>query len=156
MTTETMPHTPFTGVRVLLGSATAALVCGLLTVLIGGLVAGPEAAMGALAGTLLMVAVFGFGALAVNAVAGVLPSAALLVALLTYTLQIVLLAVVFWAVTTSPTLADELDRRWLGGAIIAATTGWVVTQIVLTVRQRIPAYDLPSGDSVRAATGGER
>jgi ATP synthase protein I len=156
MTTETMPHTPFTGVRVLLGAAAAALVCGLLTVLFGGLVAGSEAALGALVGTLLMVAVFGFGALAVNAVAGVLPGAALLVALLTYTLQIVVLAMVFRAVTTSPTLADELDQQWLGGAIIAATAGWLVAQIVLTVRLRIPAYDLPSDEAVRATTGGER
>ena len=72
-----------------------------------------------------MVGVFGLGALVVDRVAGALPSAALLVALMTYTLQVVLLAALFLALSGSGLLDDELDRRWLAGTIIAGTFVWL-------------------------------
>lgn len=156
MTTETMPRTPFTGAFVLLGAASAALVVGLLVTLAAALVAGSAAAYGALAGTLLVVAVFSFGAFVVNAVASLLPAAALLVALLTYTLQVLLMGLVFWAMSSSPEVWATLDRRWLAGAAIATTLGWLVAQTVLTLRQRIPVYDLALPAPVSALTGGER
>ena len=156
MTTETMPHTPFTGARVLVGAGVAALLTGLVTAVVGLFVDGSAAAVGALVGTVVMVVVFAGGALLVNAVAGALPTAALLVAVLTYTLQLALLGLLFGALVSSPTLAEHLDRRWLGIAVIAATFAWLVAQIVLTMRQRIPVYDLTESEPVRAANAGER
>ena len=51
------------------------------------------------------------------------PPRALLVALLTYTLQVVLLGAGLRGLRRSGLLDDTLDRRWLGGAVIAATAG---------------------------------
>ena len=73
----------------------AALLVGLLAVLTGALVGGSPAALGAAVGSGMVLVFFGFGALTVNAVASVSPAASLLVALLTYTLEVVAVGVVF-------------------------------------------------------------
>lgn len=143
MTTESQKDPRASGTRVLLGAALAALVLGAAAALVAALVAGSAAAYGALAGTLLVLSVFCFGGLVVNTVAGVMPTASLLVALLTYTLQVVLMGMVFAALSRSGLLDDTLDREWLAGVVIGGTFGWLLTQLVLTTRQRIPAYDLP-------------
>jgi ATP synthase protein I len=137
------------GVTLLLRSSVVTLVLGGLLAVVGALVAGSSAALGALVGTGLVVAVCAGGSLLVNAVAGVLPSASLMVALLTYTLQVLLLLVAFVALERSGLLGGALDRIWVGGAAIAATLQWLVAQVVLTFRSRIPAFDLPP-------EGGER
>jgi ATP synthase protein I len=151
MTTETMPAPRDTGVAVLLGAAAATGLLGLAAVALGALTSGSPAALGATIGLVLVVCVFGFGSLVVNAVAAVMPTAALLVALLTYTLQVVAMAVVFVALSRSGLLDDAVDRRWLGGTVIAGTMAWLVGQLLLATRRRIPAYDLPAADSARPA-----
>jgi ATP synthase protein I len=98
------------------------------------------------------VGVFGIGSLVVDRVAGALPSAALLVALMTYTLQVVLLAALFLVLSDSGLLDASLDRQWLAGMIIAGTFVWLGAHLVLAVRARIPAYELP----VTAHRGSER
>jgi ATP synthase protein I len=152
MTTETMHHTRSTGVRVLLGAAVTALLTGLVVTLIGALTSGSAAAYGALAGTAIVVGVFALGSFVVNAVAGLMPAAALLVALLTYTLQVVLMAVVFWGLTDSGALDSTLDRGWLAGAVIAGTLAWLAAQVWWSTRLRLPAYDL----AAHGLGGGER
>ena len=152
MTTETMHHTPGTGVGVLLGAASAALLAGLAVTAIGALASGSSAAYGALVGTALVVGVFALGAFVVNAVAGLMPAASLLVAVLTYTLQVVVMAVVFWTLSGSGELDSTLDRSWLAGAVIVGTLGWLVAQVWASTRLRIPAYDL----SAHGLGAGER
>lgn len=134
------------GVTLLLRSGAVTLVLGAALAGLGAALVGRPAALGALVGTGLVVAVCAGGSLLVNAVAGLLPSASLLFALLTYTLQVVLLLVAFLALERSGLVGGALDRRWLGGAAIVATLQWLVAQVVLTFRTRIPAYDLgPEG-----------
>ena len=116
-----------------------------LAVVVGSLVQGSPAAYGAAIGALIVLGVFGFGSFVVNTVAALMPTAALLVALLTYTLQVVAMGLVFVALSGSGLLGDTLDREWLAGTVIAGTLRWVVCQIVLTMRARIAIYDLPEG-----------
>lgn len=142
MTTESKHPAAGVGESVLLGAALGALVLGAVAGVIGALVSGSAAAYGALAGTLVVVLVFAGGAFLVNLVAGVSPSASLLIALLTYTLQVVLTFMIFLAIFGSGLVDDVLDGRWLAGAVIVGTVGWMVSQIVLTTRVRLPAYDL--------------
>lgn len=131
------------GVDVLLGAAASALVLGLLTCLVGALVSGSSAAYGALVGTALAVGVLGFGSFAVNLVAGLMPTMALMVAMTTYALQVVLMGLVFAALSGSDLLDTTLDRGWLAGTVIGGTAIWLVSQVLLTTRRRIPVYDLP-------------
>lgn len=144
MTTATQHPTPSAGAGVLLGAALVALGAGLAISLVGAFVAGSAAAYGALVGTLLAVGVFALGSFTVNVVAAMMPSASLLVAMLTYTLQVVLMALVLVALSRSGALDGSLHPEWLAGAVIAATLLWLVCQIVLVTRARIPAYDVPA------------
>lgn len=147
------------GAPLLLGAALVAVVLGLGLTILGGVLSGTQAAFGALAGTLLVVGVLAAGSLAVNTVAGLLPGMALLVALMTYTLQVVLMGLVFVVLSGSGLLDDTLDRGWLAGGVVLGTVVWLVAQVVLTTRVRIPVYDLPEAPregSVHGDEGGAR
>ncbi|WP_296601326.1 hypothetical protein [Nocardioides sp.] len=157
MTTETNQVTRNPGSRVLLGATAGSLAAGLALAVVGALVAGSSASFGALVGTALVVLVFAGGSFAVNEVARILPAASLLIALLTYTLQVVVMAVFFAALSRSGALDDTLDRAWLAGAVIAGTAGWITLQVVLATRVRIPVYELrPAGPASTAVRAGER
>ena len=91
---------------------------------------GSAAALGAAAGALLVVVFFTFGAFSVNLVATVAPRASMLFALMTYTLQVLLLAVVLVAVGRSDLAPDTLDPRWLGGTVMVGTLVWMAALLV--------------------------
>lgn len=143
MTTETRTAPRDRGTVALVRTAVATLVLGLLVALAGALTSGSAAAYGALVGTLIVVGVFGFGTFSVNAVATLLPNAALMFALLTYTLQVLAMALVFAALSGSGLLDETISREWLGGTVIAGTLVWLTVQVVLSTSRRIPIYDLP-------------
>ncbi|GAB3196433.1 hypothetical protein GCM10027062_05660 [Nocardioides hungaricus] len=149
MTTETARAPRDPGTRALVRAALVSAAVGLMLTLVAALGRGSAAAWGALVGTLLVVAVFAFGSFSVNLVATVLPSAALLVALLTYTLQVVVMGLVFVGLSGSGLLDGDLDRRWLAGSVIAGTVAWLAVQIGVATTRRIPAYDLPERDLAR-------
>ena len=86
---------------------------------------------------------FAFGGFTVNAVAGALASAALVVALLTYTLQVVAMALAFVAISGSGLLDETVSRGWLGGSVILGTRVWMAVQVLVSTSRRIPIYDLP-------------
>jgi ATP synthase protein I len=148
MTTERALSSRRTGSSVLAKAALASAALGVAAAVTGALVGGAPAAYGATVGILIVVGVFGFGSFVVNTVAALMPTAALLVAMLTYTLQVVAMGLVFVALSRSGLLAGELNRGWLAGTVIAGTLVWVVSQIVVSMRVRIPIYDLPeAGES---------
>jgi ATP synthase protein I len=80
-----------------------------------------------------------------------MPSASLLVALMTYALQVVLMGAVAVVLARSGLVGDELSRSWFAGAVIAVTLTWLMVQVWLVGRQRIPVYDL----SADVRPGGE-
>lgn len=143
MTTENRARTPDWGTAALVKTALVTAVVGLMVTLAGALVVGSAAAYGAAIGTVLVLAVFGFGTFTVNAVAAVMPAASLLVALLTYTLQVVAMALAFVALSRSGLFDESVDRTWLGCTVIACTLMWMMAQLVASTSRRIPIYDLP-------------
>jgi ATP synthase protein I len=155
MTTETKPHTRNSGVGALLGAASVALTAGLLVALLGLLLHGRTTAESALIGAAAAAAVFAFGAFVVNAVAGLVPRAALLVALLTYTLQVVALGLVFGVLGGLARFDDALERRWLAAGLIASTLAWLAAHIAIVSRQRIPVYDLANLDGSTPVTASD-
>lgn len=138
----------------LLGAALAAASAGLLTSLAALLTADSTAVRGALIGSALAITVYVAGAFAVDAVARVLPSAALLIALLTYTLQVLAMGLVFWSLTSSGALETSVDARWIGGAVVAVTLAWLMVQVSLTMKARIPVYDLAPASPTQPAGRG--
>jgi ATP synthase protein I len=63
---------------------------------------------------------------------------------------------VFAGLSRSGLLDDTLDRAWLAGVVIAGTFGWLLTQVVLTTRLRIPAYEPVLTGARSADQGGDR
>ncbi len=141
MTTATVSRD--SGVAVLVGAGVATAAFGSLLALIGAVVEGSSAAYGALLGTLLTIVVFGLGAAAVNLVAGILPTMSLIVAMMTYLLQLVVIWLVLSVLETTDLLDSTLSRAWLGGAVIIGALAWMAAQIGLHITRRVPVFDLP-------------
>jgi ATP synthase protein I len=94
---------------------------------------------------------FAAGAFVLNAVTSISPAASLLIAMLTYTLKIVLIGLVFVALSRSGALEGSIDARWLGGTVIACTLTWLTAQVVTSMRARVPVYDLPAAEAEAGA-----
>ena len=131
------------GVTVLLVAAGAALLAGLVLVVVAALVSGSAAALGVAAGVGLVVSVVSFGVFTLNVVASIMPSVTVLVALVTYSLQLVVMAVVILGLAGSGLFEETLERRWLAGGVALATLAWMTAQIISATKARIPLYDLP-------------
>jgi ATP synthase protein I len=137
---------------------TATLSVGLVLGLVAGFTGGAPAVVGVAIGTLMVCLFFGLGAIVLDVVATLAPAASLLIALLTYTLQVVLIGLVFVGLKRSGLLEGSIDPRWLGGAVIAGTLAWLAAQVFATTRLRIPAYDLTpreTADEAPATGGGD-
>lgn len=119
---------------------------GMGLALLALMVSGRDAALGALVGSLGVLVVCATGSLLVDTVARLVPAASLMFALLTYTLQVLVMLLLFTGLDQSDLLDSTLDREWLGAAAIAATLAWLGSQLVLTTRLRIPLYDLPASE----------
>lgn len=144
MTTETPSYRATRRGVTVLGPLVSTALVGLGAVVAGAVAAGSPGAAGAAIGVTMVCLFFAFGAVVLGAVATVAPAASLLVAMLTYTLKVVLIALVFLGLQRSGALETAVDPRWLGGTVIACTLVWLVTQIVVSARVRQPIYDLPS------------
>jgi len=147
MTTAPTQSARISGSRVLVRAGFATLLLGLVAIVVAALVGGGPAAAGAAVGLALVLVVFGGGALVVDLIAGVLPTASLLIALLTYLLQVMVMGLVFLVITRSGLLDETLERGWLAGSVIVGTFGWLACQVVLATKARIPAFDLQEADT---------
>ncbi|WP_323794309.1 hypothetical protein, partial [Nocardioides sp.] len=128
------------------------------------LVDGRTGLLAGLVGTAVVVGVLFSGALVVTVVADLMPAASLMVALMTYTLQMVLLAAVLIPLSDTSWAADNLTAGWLAAAVISGALIWTAAQVLLATRVRIPVYDLPAaeptphprGDVSSSVEGGAR
>lgn len=102
----------------------------------------------------LVIAFFAFGALNVGLAARIVPAAALLVALVSYTFQIVLVLLVFLGLSRSDAFDSTLTEGWLAGTLIAGTLAWMTAQIVTTLRTPIPPWEGPVQQPVSTQEGG--
>jgi ATP synthase protein I len=130
MTTETLRQQPSLRVpgvgRALLVTVVLALCAAVLALL----TAGTPQLLGALGGAGLVACFFVFGMVNAGVAAAFAPRVALVVALLTYTLQVVALGLVLVAVSRSELTPDRLDVRWLAGTVIAGALGWTVALVL--------------------------
>lgn len=147
MTTAPPSPAGFSGSGVLAKAGLVTLAVGVVSAVLAGVVTGASGAAGVAVGVAILLVVFGGGAFFVNLVAGVIPTASLLIAMLTYTLQVLVMALVLVALSRSGLLDDTLDRRWLAGSVIVGTFVWLTAQVVLVTRARIPAFALEEADA---------
>ena len=155
MTTESM-HRTRSGSSPRLGALGSGAVAVVVLAVAAVLLDGRPAVVGAVVGGLVTLAVFGFGTALVSLVARLVPAASLLVALLTYTLQLLVLALVVAGLERADLDAATLSRGWFAAGVIAVTALWLVGQVVAATRQRIPVYESPEADRTVDHPGGER
>jgi ATP synthase protein I len=82
----------------------------------------------------------------VNLVAGIAPKVSLVVALMTYTLQVLLLALALIVLARSDLAPDTVDPRWLGAAVLVGTLVWMAALIVGTLRAGVPVSGEPAAE----------
>lgn len=152
--TQDVPRDP--GLRVLGRALSVAAAAGVVTSVTGLLAAGQAAGSGAVAGAVVTLAVLAFGTVSVHVVSSAMPSASLLVALLTYALQLLLMTVVLSALRQSQAWGSTLAPGWLASGVVAVTLAWGAGQVWHSSRARIPAYDLPSRAASQAGEAGAR
>jgi ATP synthase protein I len=134
MTTERPAPTPSFRVSGVRPALAVTVVVGLAAALAALVFGGRPQLVGVLAGAGLVVAFFLFGALSTSVVAALAPRISLVVALLTYTLQVVLLALVLVVVQRSDAGGRTLDVSWLAGTVIVATLCWTAALVTDALR----------------------
>jgi ATP synthase protein I len=152
MTTESKQDTR-PGASVLLGAGVAGGGAVVVLAIVAWVVDGAPGVTGALVGGGLTLTVFVLGIGLVSVVARALPAASLMVALLTYTLQVLVLALAVVVLDRAGLAGDEVSRGWFAAGVIAVTVLWLLGQVLAATRQRIPAFEEPVG---AASPGGER
>lgn len=143
------PH----GLRILSWSTAVVLAAGLLLALVGAVLDGRPALVGALAGAGLVALVLSSGTAVVDLVSQLMPSASLIVAMLTYTLEIAFLALVLAALNGADNLDETMSAQYFAGAVIAGALAWTVVQVRLAMSARIPVYDLPDHPVAQPSAG---
>ncbi|MFC6153772.1 hypothetical protein [Nocardioides yefusunii] len=101
------------------------------------------------AGTVLLVGVstafvLVFGSWSVHVVAAAMPSASLLVALLTYALQIAAMTALMASLAGSAEWENDIRPGWCVASVVVLVLTWMLLQVWFTTRARVLAYDLPS------------
>ena len=135
------------------GTATLAL-CGAV---VAGLTSGADGAWGVVVGAVTTVVLFFLGMSITHVVATLSPALSLLVALLTYALQLVLLVLVLVGLERSTLLDELLDRRWIGATIIGGTLVWSAALVRSDVRRtRLYHNGTGQGEPSEEASSGPR
>jgi ATP synthase protein I len=164
MTTDSPRRARPYGVAALGVAVLAASAVGVVVALVAVLVQGSTGLLGALLGAGVTLLVLATGFAVVDLVAGLMPAASLMVALLTYTLQIALMALLLVALRGADDVAATLSPDWFAAGVIGVALTWTVCLVVHQLTARIPLYDLPSESpaegvsdgAVRAPEGSER
>lgn len=142
MTTESNERPRDAGLRILGGVMLAALGAAVVVTAVGALLGGRPSAAGAAAGAFSVALVMGFGTYVVHVVAQAVPGLSLMMALMTYVLQIVMIGAFFLLLVRAGALGDSVDGPWLVAGVVVASLTWSAVQIWLSSRARIPMYDL--------------
>lgn len=130
------------GPGVLLVAATCVVAAVALATLLGGLLVGSPGALGALVGGSIACCFFVLGSSLVGVATRIAPQSAMAMALMTYTLQVTLVALVFATIARSGAVGTTFSPGWLAGGVAAATVAWTVGQLVASLKARIPTYDI--------------
>jgi ATP synthase protein I len=133
------------GVRVVVRAAGLTVLAGAILTGTAAIVHGAEAAAAAAVGAGLVALVVSFGTLSLHVVASAMPTASLLVALVTYATQLAIVLLVFLAITRGGVFSSDVARGWLAASMVVATLVWTTAHLVLTARERAPYFDLPTG-----------
>ena len=134
MTTEAPRHRPSLRVPGLGRALVVTLAIAVAATVLATLTSGRPQVVGALIGSALVAGFFLFGMVNTMLAAALAPRIALVVALLTYLLQVVVLALVLVGLHRSGATEHDVDPRWLGGTVIVGALAWSATLVADALR----------------------
>jgi hypothetical protein len=140
--------------RVLLAGSLAVLATTTVLTVLAATTADAPGVRGGLLGGGIVLGFFVFGTVSVGFAARMVPATALMVAMLTYTLQVVVIGLVFVALKQSGLFEDDLSDGWLAAGLIAGTFSWMIAQLVATLRTPIAPWE-PSEAKTSGTPGAE-
>ncbi len=114
-------------------------------VLVSSLVAQAPGLRGALLGAVLTSGFFLSGQLVLRAMRSIAPHLLMIIALLTYALQVVVLLAVFSALHSGARWSERMSTTSLGVTILACTAAWTVSLVGVARRERVVLFDLDEG-----------
>lgn len=109
-----------------------------------------HALYGVLIGGGIILAVFVFGAIGINLVTKVMPQASIIIALMTYIVQLLALAVVASEYGRSD-LADVVPAGWIAAGVLTATLAWIGGS--LRAAARVPLAPISAPHTWRLGLG---
>ncbi len=137
----TVRSTPERPAPVLRSAVLPSLVVGALCSVVALLVDGDEGFLGAAVGALCVVAFFGFGQLVLQVFRDIAPSLLLVIALMTYLLQVVALVAVYVAIQDNQAWQAAISTTALGVTAIVTTMVWMAGLVHAARRERIPLFE---------------
>ncbi len=140
MTTAGTPAKPLA--PLLRAAVVPSLAAGLACAFVAAATAGTRAVWGAALGTTLVVGFFWVGQATLNAVRWSGPGTFFVIAVLTYTLQVVVLLAVLASFRRHDGWDAYVSTTAMGVTIIVTTAVWTVGLIVAAMRERVVLYDL--------------
>ncbi|MGI8888278.1 MAG: hypothetical protein ACR2GB_04815 [Nocardioidaceae bacterium] len=126
---------------------TPTLLAGAISAIAAGASAQLPGIAGAGLGTALVVGFFGFGRAVLTGMRNVDPTYLLVIALLTYGLQVVALLALFAAFQQNPSWLASLSTTALGVTVIVCTLVWTTGLVFAARHERISLYELEGGGS---------
>ncbi len=152
------PHSPGRHLRGRVSvSLLAAAVGVVLVAFVAARVAGGPQGLAVGVGGAVVAIFFGTGLAIMSAALKFHPRAALVLALMTYVLQLALVTLVFVAMDRGGLLGDVVDATWLTVSVAGATVLVTAGLMWWAARVRVPIYDLEDrprlAQPVRVATG---
>lgn len=130
------------------------VVLGVALGVVAALVTGGPGVWGVAVGVLLTCASLGLGSLVLAWVTEVSPAMSLVVALMTYTLQVVLLLAAYVVLQGSAEARAVVSGPWLGATVIATTLAWLALQVRALMTARQPYFDLDRSAAPDGAADG--
>lgn len=146
MTTTDRPRSgpaPQGGARGAVRPLVATAVIGVVLGVAAALTTGSAGVWGVVVGVVLTFASLGLGSLVLAWVTDITPAMSLVVALMTYTLQVVLLLAAYVVLQGDPAAREAVSGPWLGATVIASTVVWLALQVRGLFTARQPYFDLP-------------
>jgi len=118
---------------------------GLICIGAATLVWGRAGLYGALGGMLLVVTFLGLGQLTLQLASVVNPSFQLVIAVLTYGLQVVALLAVYAAFQNSLAWTEAISSAAVGVTIMVCAVVWSAGRVVAATKERAPLFDTEGG-----------
>jgi len=78
----------------------------------------------------------------------------MLIALMTFLLQVGLVAMVFVALGSSTLIGPTLSAGWVATGVIVTAVAWMAGHLLGTMRARIPVYDIALPGPVEGPSSG--